>query len=47
MEAYIDGNVSSESARRYITDLLAATAVRALQEQEGAPGESDADAWDH
>ena len=44
-EAYIDGNVVSETIRRYITNLLAATAATKTEQEGDSSEDSDAEAW--
>ena len=46
-ETYIDGNVVSETSRRYITNLLAATAATKTEEEGDSSEDSDAEAWRH
>ena len=42
---YIDGNVVSDTSRRFIVNLLAATAATQAEKQEDSSGDSDEEAW--
>ena len=42
---YIDGHVVSETSRRFIVNLLAATAATQAEKQEYSSEDSDAEAW--
>ena len=44
-EAYMDGNVVSESSRRYIVNMLAATAATKTEDSGDSSEDSDAEAW--
>ena len=44
-DTYIDGNVVSETSRRYIINLLATTCTARAEHDEESSGESDQDAW--
>ena len=44
-EEYINGHVISETSRRYITNLLAATAATKTEEPGDSSEDSDAEAW--
>ena len=46
-EEYIDGNVVSKSSRRYIVNLLAATAATKTAEQNDSSEDTDEEAWAH
>ena len=46
-EAYIDGNVVSETSRRYISNLLSATAATNMEESDESSGDSEAETWRH
>ena len=44
-ETYVGGHVVSEPSRRYITNLLAATASARIDEQQDSSDDSDEDQW--
>ena len=44
-DAYIDGNVISETSHRYITNLLAATAATKTEDSGDSSEDSDAEQW--
>ena len=46
-DAYIDGHIVSESSRRYITNLLAATAAMKTEDSHDSSEDSDAEKWRH
>ena len=44
-EAYIDGKIVSETSRRFITNLLTATAASKTENSDDSSEDSDAEAW--
>ena len=44
-EAYIDGNIVSESSRRFIANLLVATAAIKSEDSDDSSEDSDAEVW--
>ena len=44
-DGYIRGNIISETSRRYITNLLAASAATRAEQQHDSSDDSDAEEW--